>query len=120
MSKVLFELEQKLKSGELNIDELNALQTQSNRKADLLEKTIAFLCDRSIRMQLAKHLRRNLSFKQSQMKLDPWDRLNFETLEEQLGVERVENIIVPAGDEAAAAEEAQGGDLEGAEETSVL
>ena len=104
MSKVLFELEAKLKSGEINIKEINELQVQSNRKADLLEKTIAFLCDRSIRMQLAKHLRRNLSFKQDQMKLDPWDRLNLETLEEKLAVERVENIIVRKDEESDAEE----------------
>jgi hypothetical protein len=94
MSKVLFNLEAQLKSGEVDIDAINELNEQSNRKADLLEKTIAFLCDRAIKMQLAKHLRRNLSFKQSEMKLDPWDRLNLETLEEKLAVERVDNIIV--------------------------
>jgi len=54
MSKVLFDLEEKLKTGEVDIAEINELQLQSNRKADLLEKTIAFLCDRSIRMQVRK------------------------------------------------------------------
>ena len=138
MSKVLFDLEEKLKTGEVDIAEINELQLQSNRKADLLEKTIAFLCDRSIRMQvrkkwreiayleiavtdqrrpsfslslsisaqLAKHLRRNLSFKRDQAELPAEERLDLDRLEESLGVERVENIIVgsESGEGAALAE----------------
>ena len=105
MSKVLFDLETKLKTGEIDIDEINHLQDQSNRKADLLEKTIAFLCDRSIRMQVAKHLRRNLSFKRDQLELDPADRLDLDRLEEALKVERVENIIVKRAEEEEEEEE---------------
>ncbi|QDZ21071.1 hypothetical protein HOP50_05g35960 [Chloropicon primus] len=101
MSKVLFDLEKKLKSKQVDIEEINELQVQSNRKADLLEKSIAFLCDRSIRVQLAKHLRRNLSFKQDQASLPAEERLDLARLEETLGVERVEDMIVKREDEEA-------------------
>lgn len=99
-SKALFDLESSLKNEEVSIDDINENQSYSDRKYDLLEKSIAYLCRRAINVEVANHIKRNLSFKNDQMKLDPWERLDLDNLEENLGIEHVEDVIVDGSSES--------------------
>jgi len=99
-SKVLFDLEERIESGEVDIDRINQLQLENDRKSDLLEKSIAHLCRRAMALEVIQHLKGNLSYKQEQKKLDPWDRLNLDALEQQLGLKKVDDMIVRRKDVA--------------------